>query len=252
MASSAFLKLACAVLMCMVVIAPHAEAALTCSTVTKDIAQCISYLKGGDSPSDACCSGVKTLKSLASTPEDKKTACNCLKTAAASVSGLDATKAAALPGKCGVSIPYSISPQTDCSNSLNMASSAILRVLCAVIVCIMVIAPYAEAAINCGMVSQHLAPCIGFLENGQGPTAACCTGVRALKTEATTTQDKRTACRCMKSAATAFPAINQKNVAALPNKCGVSIPGAVGPQTDCSQYSSFLFLFISSKSDIQS
>ncbi|KAL2922478.1 Non-specific lipid-transfer protein 2 [Bienertia sinuspersici] len=29
--------------------------------------------------------------------------------------GLDQKKAVGLPGSCGVSIPYSISPQTDCS-----------------------------------------------------------------------------------------------------------------------------------------
>ncbi|KAL2899880.1 IWF1': Non-specific lipid-transfer protein [Bienertia sinuspersici] len=116
-----------------------------------------------------------------------------------------------------------------------MASSAILKLLCAVLVCIMVAALQTEAAINCGLVSENLAPCVGFLENGQGPTAACCNGVKTLKTLAATTQDRRTACRCMKSAATAFPSIDPKNTAALPSKCGVSLPGSVGPQTDCSQ-----------------
>ncbi|KAL2899879.1 IWF1': Non-specific lipid-transfer protein [Bienertia sinuspersici] len=100
-----------------------------------------------------------------------------------------------------------------------MANSAILKLLCAILLCIMVAALQAEAAINC---------------NGQGPTAACCTGVRTLKTLANTTQDRQTACRCMKSAATAFPGIDPKNTAALPSKCGVSLPGSVGPQTDCS------------------
>ncbi|KAL2899904.1 IWF1': Non-specific lipid-transfer protein [Bienertia sinuspersici] len=101
--------------MCMVVAAPHAEAAMSCGTVTKNIAPCIAYLKGGSGPSAACCSGVKALNSLAATPADKKTACSCLKSAASSMKGLDQKKAAGLPGSCGVSIPYSISPQTDCS-----------------------------------------------------------------------------------------------------------------------------------------
>ncbi|KAL2899907.1 IWF1': Non-specific lipid-transfer protein [Bienertia sinuspersici] len=69
----------------------------------------------------------------------------------------------------------------------------------------------AEAAINCGLVSKNLAPCVGLLENGQGPTAACCN---------------------------AFPGIDPMNTAALPSKCGVSLPGSVVPQTDCSQKSS--------------
>ncbi|KAL2937512.1 IWF1': Non-specific lipid-transfer protein [Bienertia sinuspersici] len=91
------------------------KAAMSCGTVTKNIAPCIAYLKGGSGPSAACCSGVKALNSLAATPADKKTACSCLKSAALSMKGLDQKKAAGLPGSCGVSIPYSISPQTDCS-----------------------------------------------------------------------------------------------------------------------------------------
>ncbi|KAL2938083.1 Non-specific lipid-transfer protein 2B [Bienertia sinuspersici] len=98
-----------------------------------------------------------------------------------------------------------------------------------------VVALQTEAAINYGLVSENLELCVGFLENGQGPTAASCNGVRTLKNLATTTQDRRTACRCMKSAATAFPGIDPKNTAALPSKCGVSFPGSVGPQTDCSE-----------------
>ncbi|KAL2924774.1 IWF1': Non-specific lipid-transfer protein [Bienertia sinuspersici] len=116
-----------------------------------------------------------------------------------------------------------------------MASSAFQKLLCAVLVCIIVAALQAEAASNYGMVSENLEPCVGFLENCQGPTAACCNGVKTLKNMATITQDKRTACKCMKSAATAFPGIDPKNTAALPSKCGVSLQGSVGPQTECSQ-----------------
>ncbi|XP_074310243.1 non-specific lipid-transfer protein Lac s 1-like [Silene latifolia] len=116
MARVALLKFACAILVSMVLVAPRAEAALTCGTVTKNIAQCVTYLKGtGTSPSTACCTGVTTLKGLATTLEDKKTACGCLKTAASSMTGLDTKRAADLPGDCGVTISYAISPNTDCS-----------------------------------------------------------------------------------------------------------------------------------------
>lgn len=115
MASSAFCKFVCAVLMCMVVVAPYAEATINCGTVTKNIAQCVTYLKGGDEPSETCCDGVRTLSKLASTPDDKKAACSCIKSAASSVKGIDSQKAASLPTKCGVTISYAISPNTDCS-----------------------------------------------------------------------------------------------------------------------------------------
>ncbi|KAH9611088.1 hypothetical protein KSS87_005789 [Heliosperma pusillum] len=116
MARMTLLKFACVLLVSMVLVAPRAEATLSCGTVTKNIAQCVTYLKGTvTSPSTACCTGVTTLKNLATTLEDKKTACGCLKTAASSMTGLDTKRAAELPGECNVSISYAISPNTDCS-----------------------------------------------------------------------------------------------------------------------------------------
>lgn len=112
MASSCLLKLA---IVFLVVAAPLAEATVTCGSVSKNVAQCITFLKGGVSPSVACCSGVKTLNSIASTPADRKTACGCLKSAAASIEGINYKNAAQLPAKCGVKISYAISPNTDCS-----------------------------------------------------------------------------------------------------------------------------------------
>uniref|UniRef100_A0A803L3E4 Non-specific lipid-transfer protein n=1 Tax=Chenopodium quinoa TaxID=63459 RepID=A0A803L3E4_CHEQI len=100
--------------MCMLVAAPHAEA-ITCGQVTSSITPCMSYLTGVGSPSPACCGGVKSLNSMASTPADRKAACGCLKTAAGAMKSLNMANAASLPGKCGVSIPYPISTSTDCS-----------------------------------------------------------------------------------------------------------------------------------------
>ncbi|OEL13010.1 Non-specific lipid-transfer protein 1 [Dichanthelium oligosanthes] len=90
--------------------------AITCGQVSSAISPCLSYARGtGSAPSAACCSGVRSLKSQASTTADRRTACNCLKNAARSVSGLNAGNAASIPSKCGVSIPYTISTSTDCS-----------------------------------------------------------------------------------------------------------------------------------------
>nr|WOE53363.1 non-specific lipid-transfer protein type 1 [Citrullus colocynthis] len=92
------------------------EAAVTCGSVASSVGPCISYLKGS-SPGvpAACCSGIKSLKSQASTPNDRRTACTCLKNAATTIPGINYGLAAGLPGRCGVSIPYKISPSTDCS-----------------------------------------------------------------------------------------------------------------------------------------
>ncbi|KAJ3669395.1 hypothetical protein LUZ60_011345 [Juncus effusus] len=87
--------------------------AITCGQVATNIAPCMSYARSGQgSPSAGCCSGVKALNSMAKTGTDRQTACKCIKQLAG---GVNAAAAAAIPGKCGVSIPYAISTSTDCS-----------------------------------------------------------------------------------------------------------------------------------------
>ncbi|XP_060202631.1 non-specific lipid-transfer protein 1-like [Lycium barbarum] len=106
-------KIACFIVLCIVVVAPHAEA-LTCGQVTSSLAPCIPYLRNAG-PMGGCCGGVKNLANAARTTPDRQTACNCLKSAAGAISGINYSKAAGLPGVCGVNIPYKISPSTDCS-----------------------------------------------------------------------------------------------------------------------------------------
>ncbi|CAN4115941.1 unnamed protein product [Withania somnifera] len=108
-------KIACFVVLCMVIAAPYAEG-LTCGQVTASVAACISYVRGGPGPTSGCCAGIRGLNNAARTTPDRQTACNCLKAVAGSISGINFSRAADLPGKCGISIPYKISPSTDCSN----------------------------------------------------------------------------------------------------------------------------------------
>ncbi|KAK3227492.1 hypothetical protein Dsin_007354 [Dipteronia sinensis] len=49
------------------------------------------------------------------TTTDRHYACECLKDLAKSVSGINATLAASLPGKCGVNITYTISTSNNCA-----------------------------------------------------------------------------------------------------------------------------------------
>ncbi|KMT06553.1 hypothetical protein BVRB_7g157250 [Beta vulgaris subsp. vulgaris] len=116
MASSTLLQFSCAIFLCMVVAAPHAEAAMNCGMVASNVAPCLSYLMGSaKQPPSGCCAGIKKLKNMASTPMDRRTACGCLKSAATAMKNMNYGKAAGLPKQCGVSIPYAISPKTDCS-----------------------------------------------------------------------------------------------------------------------------------------
>ncbi|KAI3962025.1 hypothetical protein MKX01_039847 [Papaver californicum] len=112
---AALFKLACVVLACMVVVAPFvAEGAISCGTVVSKLSSCIGYLTGG-SLSSTCCAGVKSLYHAAETSSDRQTVCGCLKSAAKSMTNIKMSNAASLPGKCGVSIPYTFSASIDCS-----------------------------------------------------------------------------------------------------------------------------------------
>ncbi|KAG8089258.1 hypothetical protein GUJ93_ZPchr0011g27885 [Zizania palustris] len=97
--------------------APHATmAAISCGQVNSAVAPCLAYARGSSgAPSSSCCSGVRSLNAAASNTADRRTACNCLKTAARSISGLNTGNAASIPSKCGVSVPYTISTSIDCS-----------------------------------------------------------------------------------------------------------------------------------------
>ncbi|RZC63029.1 hypothetical protein C5167_024790 [Papaver somniferum] len=112
---AAMLKLACVVLACMVAVAPYAaEGAISCGMVTSKMAPCLGYLTGGSLPA-TCCAGVKSLLASAQTTPDRQAACSCLKSASGGIAGLNYGNAASLPNKCGVNIPYKISPSTDCT-----------------------------------------------------------------------------------------------------------------------------------------
>ena len=111
-------KLVCLWLITMVVIgaAIGSDGAITCGQVAGSLAQCINYLKGPPgTPPPPCCSGIRGLNNAAKTTPDRQAVCRCIKSASGSISGINFGTAAALPGKCGVNIPFKISPNIDCS-----------------------------------------------------------------------------------------------------------------------------------------
>ena len=112
MASSMSLKLACVVVLCLVVGAPLAQGGITCGQVTSTLAPCIAYLRssGAGAVPGPCCSGIKTLNAAAQTTPDRQAACNCVKFFATVIPSINYGVASGLPGKCGVSIPYKSAP----------------------------------------------------------------------------------------------------------------------------------------------
>ncbi|QCE03158.1 non-specific lipid-transfer protein 1 [Vigna unguiculata] len=114
----ASVKFACVVVMLMVVVGAHSAEGMTCGQVQGNLAQCIGFLQNGGIVPPACCNGVKNILNSARTTADRRGICSCLKSAAGAVRGLNPSNAQALPGKCGVNIPWKISSSTNC-NTIN-------------------------------------------------------------------------------------------------------------------------------------
>ncbi|RCV36836.1 hypothetical protein SEVIR_8G012700v4 [Setaria viridis] len=100
------------------VAAETASAAVSCSEVTSAVVPCLGYAMGSAaSPSTACCNGVRSLSTRASSTADRQAACTCLKSMTGRLGGGGASmgNAANIPSKCGVSVGVPISPNVDCS-----------------------------------------------------------------------------------------------------------------------------------------
>lgn len=115
MASIATVKILCWVLVGMVVVAPNSEAAISCGSVANTLAPCLNYVLNGGAVPAACCNGISSLYNSLKTTPDRQTVCSCLKSVAGSASPTNFKNAAGLPSKCGLNIPYKITPSIDCS-----------------------------------------------------------------------------------------------------------------------------------------
>ncbi|RLN27531.1 non-specific lipid-transfer protein 1-like [Panicum miliaceum] len=114
----ALLLLAVAVAAAALSLAPRpAVAALSCSTVYNTLVPCLGYVQSGGAVPRACCSGIQSLLSEARTTPDRRAICTCLKNVAAGAAGGPyISPAAGLPGRCGVSLPYKLSPNMNCNS----------------------------------------------------------------------------------------------------------------------------------------
>ncbi|KAG8363441.1 hypothetical protein BUALT_Bualt19G0022900 [Buddleja alternifolia] len=93
------------------------QAAVTCGQVDAALIPCVGYLtgRGGDTPSPACCAGVKAVKGIGQTSlADKKACCSCVKAAANGYADLKDAAAQSLPTKCGVQLDIPVSRTVDC------------------------------------------------------------------------------------------------------------------------------------------
>ncbi|KAK2976648.1 hypothetical protein RJ640_008184 [Escallonia rubra] len=89
--------------------------AINCGQVDASLAPCLTYLRQGGAPPRQCCDGVSAITKMATTPADKRAACQCVKDAASRQTSLNDDAAKTLPQKCGVKMDIPISPTTDCN-----------------------------------------------------------------------------------------------------------------------------------------
>ncbi|XP_027351349.1 non-specific lipid-transfer protein 1-like [Abrus precatorius] len=122
MASPLLMKLTSIALMWMVLGSPMAEGALSCGAVQFAVAPCLGYLRaGGGAVPAACCNGARSVYNQAKTTLDRQGVCRCLKSVV-NFPGLNLATLAALPGKCGINLPYKVTPSVDCNKCDKLSS----------------------------------------------------------------------------------------------------------------------------------
>ncbi|KAI3488357.1 hypothetical protein L1887_47648 [Cichorium endivia] len=112
----------------------------------------------------------------------------------------------------------------------------IVKVLCIVVACMVVSAPFTEGALTCGQVVTKMLPCLAYLRTGGAVPPPCCSGLKSLNAATQAIPDRKTACGCLKKAYPAYPGINPSNAVGLPGRCGVNLPFKFSPDIDCSKY----------------
>ncbi|KAF7845241.1 non-specific lipid-transfer protein 1-like [Senna tora] len=103
-------KLACFFNIAMIMLllsAPTTHASITCGQVTKSLAPCLGYLQRGGAVPPACCAGIRGMVAAARTTADRQGACNCIKSTAARIRGLNQRNAQSLPDMCKYQVKYS-------------------------------------------------------------------------------------------------------------------------------------------------
>ncbi|PIA34125.1 hypothetical protein AQUCO_03900206v1 [Aquilegia coerulea] len=104
------------VVLCMVEVMVEPVEAYTCGDVKTKIIPCGPYITGETPiPSPVCCHEVKQFKTMGVT---SRHICICLKAVRSAYPDLKEAAVAALPVKCGITLPFTISKNIDC-NKIN-------------------------------------------------------------------------------------------------------------------------------------
>ncbi|XP_021911034.1 non-specific lipid-transfer protein 3-like [Carica papaya] len=93
------------------------DAAVDCGEALAALMPCRSFLvgEGPDKPSAPCCAAVQTVYKMAGSTKDRRDLCTCFVKAAPSI-GVKPERAEELPHDCGITLPFPIVPDINCSS----------------------------------------------------------------------------------------------------------------------------------------
>lgn len=98
--------------------APFASAVIECSTVTQLFSACSTFITYGSPdpiPGSPCCDAMSGLNMIANTGDNnRQSVCRCLM-GLINTYNPNATAIGTLPGFCGISLGFTIDPNTDCT-----------------------------------------------------------------------------------------------------------------------------------------
>ncbi|XP_021291349.1 non-specific lipid-transfer protein 1-like [Herrania umbratica] len=112
---------------------------------------------------------------------------------------------------------------------------ASLKLVCALVLCILVVEPMATSAISCGDVASKLSSCLRYLQGGRSLPSNCCAGIRSLNAQARDKRSRQAVCRCLQNAAKTMTGLKTNLVEGLPRRCGVKIPYKISTSTNCNR-----------------
>ncbi|KAJ3669077.1 hypothetical protein LUZ60_011027 [Juncus effusus] len=91
---------------------------ISCLTVYSNLSPCRDYVSDTtqSTPSQDCCDGVTNLLSACKTRSDRQSVCKCIKSVASNAGGGPTfDRAAGIPATCGSPLPYTLTPNMDCT-----------------------------------------------------------------------------------------------------------------------------------------
>ncbi|KZV46905.1 non-specific lipid-transfer protein 14 [Dorcoceras hygrometricum] len=114
---SSFATTACTIIVAAVLLSRlRVSFATDCTTVTSLVSACSNFVTYGSPdpiPGSPCCVAMTSLNNLADSGDNIRNVCRCLMELISTYSP-NATAIATLPGFCGVSLGFTIDPNTDC------------------------------------------------------------------------------------------------------------------------------------------